>query len=104
MAKQSLTDIIDAADPADREDVAIRKLLVAALSDGGIELPQVMNGRSPLLNSCERGTSRRLNVIRSPSRRGRSSVLDGRSHCPPQIGRRARSRSGAVRARRATEE
>jgi hypothetical protein len=72
MADQSLANIIDAADPADREDLAIRKLLVAALSDSGIELAQVMNDRSPLRNPCERGTPWRVSVMRSPSRRRRS--------------------------------
>lgn len=98
MAEQSLANIIDAADPADREDIAIRKLLVAALRDSGIELPQVMNGRSPLLNSCERGTPWRVSVMRSPLRRGRSPVLAGRSHYSPQFGRRA------LCARQAIEE
>lgn len=78
MAKQSLVHIIDAADPADAEDVAIRKLLVAALSDGGIELAQMMNDRSPLLNSCERGAPWRVSVMRSPSRR----------HCSPPVAAR----------------
>jgi hypothetical protein len=69
MAEESLAHIIDAADPADEEDVAIRKLLVAAL--GGIALPQVMNGLSPLPNSCERGTPWPVTVMRSPLRRRR---------------------------------
>ena len=80
MAEQSLAHIIDAADPADEEDVAIRKFLVAVLSDGGIELAQVMVGRSPLLNSCERDTPWRVSVMRSPSRRRRSPALAGRSY------------------------
>jgi hypothetical protein len=71
MVEESLAKIIDAADPADAEDIAIRRLLVAALNDGGIELAQVINGRSPLLNSCERGTPWRVSVIGSPSRRRR---------------------------------
>jgi hypothetical protein len=75
MAEQSLAHIIDAADPADDEDVVIRRLLVAALNDGGIELAQVMDGRSPLLNSCERGAPWRVSVMRSPSRLRRSPVL-----------------------------
>ena len=69
MAEASLANIIDAADPADREDIAIRRLLDVALSDSGIELPKVMNGRSPLLNGCERSTPTRVSGIRSPLRR-----------------------------------
>jgi hypothetical protein len=79
MAEQSLTNIINAADPADGEDVAIRKLLVAALSDSGIELAPMMNDCSPLLNPCERGTPWRVSMIRPPSRRRRQPVVSGRS-------------------------
>jgi hypothetical protein len=83
MAEQSLAHIIDAADPADGEDVAIRKLLVAALSEHGTELAHVMNGRRPLLNSRERGTSGtpwRVSVMRSPSRRRRSPLAVARNY------------------------
>jgi hypothetical protein len=79
MADQCLTNIIDAADPTDGEDVAIRKLLVAALSESGIGLAQMMNGREPLVNSCERGTPWRVSVMRSPSRRRRSPLIAGQS-------------------------
>jgi hypothetical protein len=83
MPEQSLAHIIDAADPADEEDVAIRKLLVAALSEYGTELAHVTNGRSPLLNSCERGTRGtpwRLSVMRSPLRRRRSPLAVARTY------------------------
>ena len=78
MAKQSLSNIIDAADPADREDVAIRRLLVAALSDSGIEFAQMMNPPIPLPSACERGTRCRMGMMQ-PSRRRRSPVLAWRS-------------------------
>ena len=55
-----------------------RKLLVAALSESGIELAQMVDGRSPLLNSCERGTPWRVSVARSPSRRRCLPVAAGR--------------------------
>jgi hypothetical protein len=66
MAEQSLANIIDAADPADSEDLAIRQSLVAALSEGGIELAQLINGRSRLLGSCGRGAPWRVSVVRAP--------------------------------------
>ena len=46
MTEQCLLSIMEAADPDDRDDVAIRKLLVTALSSSGIELAQIMNVES----------------------------------------------------------
>jgi len=45
MAEHCLLHIIDAADPEDGDDVAIRRLLVSALRDSGIELTRTMSGR-----------------------------------------------------------
>ena len=60
MTEPCLLSIMEAADPDDRDDVAIRKLLVTALSSSGIELAQIMNGRIPLLpTSCEFRAARR---------------------------------------------
>ena len=47
MIEPCLRSIIDAGDPSDPDDVAIRKLLVTALSSSGIEMAQIMNGRIP---------------------------------------------------------
>jgi hypothetical protein len=80
MAEQCLANIIEGADPTDQEDVAIRKLLVAALSDSAIELAQMMNGRNPLLSACGRGTSWRVSVMRRTSRRRYPSLVAGRSY------------------------
>jgi hypothetical protein len=49
MTEQCLQGIIDAADPDDADDVAIRRLLVTALSNSGIELAEMMNDRIPPL-------------------------------------------------------
>ena len=60
MAEQRLHKIIDAADRDDGEDVAIRKLLVTALRDSGLEITQLVEDRSPLLlKSCGRDVGRR---------------------------------------------
>ena len=60
MTEPCLLSIMEAADPDDRDDVAIRRLLVAALSSSGIELAQITNGRIPLLlTSCEFRAARR---------------------------------------------
>jgi hypothetical protein len=60
MTEQCLQSIIDAADPDDADDVAIRRLLVTALSNSGTELPEMMNGRIPPLPAlCELRTVRR---------------------------------------------
>jgi hypothetical protein len=48
MTEQSLQRIIDAADPDDSDDMAIRRLLVTALSNSGIELIEMMNVSVPL--------------------------------------------------------
>jgi hypothetical protein len=54
MTEPCLLSIMEAADPDDRDDVAIRKLLVTALSSSGIELAQIMTGRIPPLPTlCE---------------------------------------------------
>jgi hypothetical protein len=78
MAKESLANIMDAADPTDGEDVVIRKLLVAALSESGIELAQMIAGRDNLPSSCDRGVPWRVRPARSPSRRRGSPVVAGR--------------------------
>jgi hypothetical protein len=44
MVEECLLSMIDAADPHDSDDVAIRRLLATALSESGIELAQMMNG------------------------------------------------------------
>jgi hypothetical protein len=67
MIDQCLLNIIDAADPADEEDIGIRESLAAALRDGDIEMLGVADGR------CSRSRrsrgARRANLKRSPSRR-----------------------------------
>ncbi len=60
MTEPCLLSIIDAADPDDRDDVEIRRLLVTALSSSGIELAQIMDGRIPPLPTlCEFRAARR---------------------------------------------
>jgi hypothetical protein len=59
MTEQCLPSIIAAADPDDRDDLAIRRLLVTALSKSGIELAEMMNGRIPPLP-----TLRELRAVR----------------------------------------
>jgi len=79
MVEECLLSIIDAADPEDGDDVAIRKLLATALSESGLDLAQMMNGRiPPLLTSCELGAAWRVSVLRSPSQRRRSPLVTGR--------------------------
>jgi len=60
MAEQCLLSIIDAADPDDGDDVAIRRLLVTALSDSGLEMAQMLDGRiPPLPTACTVRAARR---------------------------------------------
>jgi hypothetical protein len=49
MTEQRLQSIIDAADPDDGDDAATRRSLVIALSDSGVELAELMDGRIPPL-------------------------------------------------------
>jgi hypothetical protein len=80
MVEQCLQRMIDAADRDDDDDVAIRRLLATALSDSGLDLAQMMNGRIPsVLTSCERGAAWRVSVMRSPLRRRCSPLVAGRS-------------------------
>jgi hypothetical protein len=76
MAEQRLHRIIDAADRTDGEDVAIRKLLVAALSDSGREMARMSEASTPLLSkSCIRHAglrpTRQLRRARPGNRRNR---------------------------------
>jgi hypothetical protein len=45
MAEQWLQNIIDAADPDDADDVAIRELLAAALGASDLDLARIATGR-----------------------------------------------------------
>jgi hypothetical protein len=69
MTDKCVLNIIDAADPADEEDIGIRKSLVAALREGGIEMLGVTDGRCSRLRSRRSRGVRRLSLIRPPSRR-----------------------------------
>ena len=72
MAEQCLSNIIDAADPDDDEDVALRRLLVAALRDSDIDVVHMMDiCRPPLPTAYERGSTRGLGVMLPPSHRRR---------------------------------
>jgi hypothetical protein len=68
MTDQCLLNIIDAADPADEEDIGIRKSLVAALREGGIEMLGVTDGRCSRSRSRRSRGARRLSMMRPPSR------------------------------------
>jgi hypothetical protein len=67
MVEERLLKIIDAADPEDGEDVAIRRLLATALSESGIELARMMDGHIPSSMRCERRPPWRVRPLRSPS-------------------------------------
>jgi hypothetical protein len=90
MVEECLSKMIDAADPDDSDDIATRRLLAIALSEGGIELAQMTNGHIPLLPmSCERRAAWRVTALRSPS--------DAR-RLPLHAGRRSRCRQQPRRA------
>ena len=76
MAEQRLHRIIEAADRDAGEDVAIRKLLVTALRDSDLEMPQPMEDRSPLLlKSCVLHAARRATTrLRREIPRNRSKI------------------------------
>ena len=78
MVEERLLKIIEAADPDDSDDIAIRRLLATALSESGIELTQIVNGNiaSPSI-LCERRAAWRVSVLRSPSRVRRSPLDAG---------------------------
>ena len=85
MTEPCLLSIMEAADPDDRDDVAIRKLLVAALSSSGIELAQIVNDRiPPLLTLCELRAARR----KRGDGRGRRIRPTGRARKPIKVARR----------------
>jgi hypothetical protein len=73
IAEKRLFDIINAADPDDRDDVEIRTLLVAALKEGGIVSKGPARGRlASVSTSCEVRACRRAVSCGSPrSRRAR---------------------------------
>jgi hypothetical protein len=82
MTEQFLQRIIDAADPDDSDDVAIRRLLVTALSNSGIELIEMMNVRVPPWATL--GQVRPVRREGCPlSRARRSSLARPRISCPP---------------------
>jgi hypothetical protein len=60
MTEQYLLSIIEATDPDDGEDVAIRRSLVIALGNSDIELADMMNGHIPPLPTvCDLSAVRR---------------------------------------------
>jgi hypothetical protein len=69
MIDQCLLNIIDAADPADEEDIGIRESLVAALREGDIEMLGAADGLCSRSRSRRSRGARRVSLIRSPSRR-----------------------------------
>src|SRR6266852_1173127 len=86
MTEQHLQSIINAADPDDGDDVAMRRLLVIALSDSGIELAEMMDGRIPPLPTlCELRAVRREMCRLSPAP---PLILftRKRSHLAPSLG------------------
>jgi hypothetical protein len=68
MIEERLLKIIEAADPDDSDDIAIRRLLATALGECGAELAQIANGHFPWSMPCERRAARRFSVLRSASR------------------------------------
>jgi hypothetical protein len=76
MAEQRLHRIMDAADRDDGEDVAIRKLLVTALWNGGLEMARMMEDRTRLrLRSCVHLAGRRATAqLRRDIPRNRSKI------------------------------
>jgi hypothetical protein len=94
MTEQYLLSIIEATDPDDGEDVAIRRSLVIALGNSNIELADMMNGHIPPLPTvCELSAVRR-EVYRLPRARP-SGFAQSLLSCTTQRSLLAPSRSAA---------
>jgi hypothetical protein len=101
MIEQCLLSIIDAADPDDREDVAIRRSLATALGNSGIDLADMMNGEILLPTLCElsaiRRKVRRLSRARSGGVARLSRSAERRHSAPCPSAARAQRRNGNPR-------
>ena len=67
IAEKRLRDIINAADPDDRDDVVIRTLLAAALKESGVDFGELSKGRIAGASTyCELRAGRRAALHASP--------------------------------------